>query len=320
MKQLFFQHGRGIEITFFGLLAHAEVPPPVLNYISVKNVRAHIERIVFLGTLLPVDGFILGKYLPGQKHANGFSADKARAYHPGLYLQYVLQGKVRPRQGKHLLVLGYQDIAETVHQLLLFLLGSRFLYEFFRFEEQPVPVIKIPPGPFRTGFIYMRKDPRGIDAVSDGNVLVLVPEMRQEHGRRITVPDLQRVYVILAVTVISIYQKLRCLPDTRYGLERMTVPQEGKIGDGLQLVKERARYHEEVAHHKIRRPRRKEFGQAVEHVISAYAFFGYYLVDLGGKGLEPGTGIQFVLFDPVRIFQQGFMRREPDIYDLFVLV
>ena len=137
--------------------------------------------------------------------------------------------------------------------------------------------------------------------------------MRQKHGRRIPLPHLQRMHIVISFNVIELQKQLSRLPNPGNRIIGVSVPDQRKIGDGIQLIQIRAGHLKEVSNHQIRMPGIQKKGQAVEHIEGVQPRLCDNIPDLGSKRLKALSRIH--LTDPYsfRIAQDEFMGRKPDV-------
>ena len=124
------------------------------------------------------------------------------------------------------------------------------------------------------------------------------------------------MHVQVVLRIENVQEDLRRFPDTGYGPKGMTVPQDGKIGDRIELEEVRAGDQEEVSDHQVRGPGREEIGEAVKDVKSPLAGQRGDFVHLGCESFEPGARIQFVNGDRRVRFQKRPVLGETDVNDL----
>jgi len=156
-------------------------------------------------------------------------------------------------------------------------------HKIFGFQKKLVPVIEVPLGALGPFFKNIRKDLRRIRAVRDRDEFFFLADMRQEHRRRIAVPNLQEMDIAVAMVIINIDQELGRVADAGHGPERMTAPQNTEVGDRVELVKIGAGDLEEIPDHQVIGPGREEIREAVEHIENPLPLFLCNAVDLRGK-------------------------------------
>lgn len=90
--------------------------------------------------------------------------------------------------------------------------------------------------------------------------------MREKHGGRVALPDLQRVDIQTAVVRKKVGENLSRFPDAGYSFVTMTLSEQAKPCDSVEFEQVGAGYHEKVAHHQVGRPGGLQLGQAVKDV------------------------------------------------------
>jgi hypothetical protein len=130
------------------------------------------------------------------------------------------------------------------------------------------------------------------------------------------VQDLQGPDEIPVVVVVDIEKQLGGRGDGFRGAGGVLVPEQGEIGDGLQVVQVRARQHEEVAEHLVGVPVDGKVRKAVEDVERAAAGFAEDLVHRRDEVLEPLFRIELVDRGHLAGVEQGGVAGETEVDDL----
>jgi len=127
--------------------------------------------------------------------------------------------------------------------------------------------------------------------------LLALDQVREEHGRRIPLPDLEGMDIQLAIDLIKVEQQLGCLADPGNRRIGGDIADNCKIGDRVQLVEIRAGHFEEIADHQVRMPVLEQIGQAVKDIKGLFTGRLDQMMDLGGKAFEALAGIEQVDLD-----------------------
>ena len=167
---------------------------------------------------------------PREQHAAGFAADRAGADHTLVDAEVVLRGEMAQNQLRHALLTRDEQAAHIRQTVLaqhpLFVLHAREGKEalpavqmLFGVREILADLIK----PADGVTLRQRDKPRAVKSV------------RLEHGRRVAVPDLERLDIVGAVAAVDIEQNLRGRTDAADGVVRMPSADDREVCHGIQL-------------------------------------------------------------------------------------
>ncbi len=218
-------------------------------------------------------------------------------------------------QGEDPFVAADQVPADMLHHLRLLLLGVRIGGKAFGLEEKTVPVVELALG--AVGAVPGEGAEKGgrFEAVGQGDELLALLPVRQEHGRRAPLPDLQGVDMKTPVVFVDIDEDLGGVPDSFYRLVGVPVAKDGEIGDCIEFEKVGACNPEKVPHHVVGGPGGEKVRKAIENQEGVLPFFGEDGVNAGGEGFEAEGWIEAVDGDRRRSADKGFMVPEAHIND-----
>ena len=126
---------------------------------------------------------------------------------------------------------------------------------------------------------------------------LVLDQVREEHRRRIALPDLERMDVEFAVDLVEVQKQLGRFADPGNRRIGGDIADNCKIGDRVQLVEIRAGHFEEIADHQVRMPVLQQVRQAVKDIKGLFAGRLDQMMDLGGKAFEALAGIEQVDLD-----------------------
>ncbi|MHC4991879.1 MAG: hypothetical protein ACYTGC_12955 [Planctomycetota bacterium] len=128
--------------------------------------------------------------------------------------------------------------------------------------------------------------------------------------------DLQGPDEVPVIVVEDVEEQLGGRRDGLGGAGRVLVPEQGEVGDGLQVVQVRACQHEEVAEHLVGVPVHGKVGQAVEDVERPAAGFTQDIVNGGDEVLEALLRIELVDCGHLAFVEQGGVVGEAEVDEL----
>src|SRR6056297_777466 len=137
----------------------------------------------------------------------------------------------------------------------------------------------------------------------------------QKHGRRMALPDLERLNVKMVFVAEDINQHLGGIADLFNRAEGMTAADQGKIGNGIKIKQIGAGNTEKIGDHMIGGPGRKQLGEAVKNIEGLLALGGNDLINLTGKRLKTFFRIDLMDLDLGRFSQQRQMVTKAHVVD-----
>ena len=140
--------------------------------------------------------------------------------------------------------------------------------------------------------------------------------VREKHRVGVTLPHLLRADVDVLFVRINVEEKLRRVEDFVDCLHGVFAPDDREKCDRVEYKKKRTGHPKKVAHHKVRRPGRLEFGEAVEYVECVLAFLLNYVVNIDRKSLESVRQGNVDGFDFRTWFDERFVRCESEVNDV----
>ncbi|OPZ59164.1 MAG: hypothetical protein BWY87_01139 [Deltaproteobacteria bacterium ADurb.Bin510] len=304
MQQALAQFAGRQKVALGGLVLHVELPEAVLHDVGVEDVRAYEVGVVGFEDVGRTQFRRSLDDLAGQQHADGLAAHEAGADQAVLELDEVGQAQEALGQLEDTLVAADDDPAELVqHGGALGRLAV--VQQVFGLQEELVEEVQVAAGAFQARALDVVDEARGVTALGHGLEQFAFLIVREEHGGRVAVLDLERVYEAFAAIVVEVDQHLGGLVDARDGLVVVAVSDQAEVGHGVELEEVGAGDHEEVADHQVGGPGREQVGEAVKDVEGLAALDGGDGVDLLREEFEAAGGAQLAALDAFVLVQDG---------------
>ncbi len=141
-----------------------------------------------------------------------------------------------------------------VDHLLLFFWRNFLGVQFLGLQKEAMPVVEATTARVLNLAIRVGQEFGGFKAVGQRDETVAGLTVRQEHGRRMPLPDLERMDKALSLTIMQFQQNLGRFTNPGDGLVGMAVTQQGKVCHGIEPEQVRAGHLEKVGDHVIGDP------------------------------------------------------------------
>ena len=132
---------------------------------------------------------------PRQQHTDRLAADKPGANHARFVGKQISECEITPRQVEDIVFTTNQVTTKMFHHLFLLLLRDIFRIQFLGLQKEAMPVIKTTTTGILDLAIGFRQKLGCFKTVGKGDKAVTGLSMRQEHGRGMSLPDLEWVNI-----------------------------------------------------------------------------------------------------------------------------
>ena len=263
----------------------------------------------------PALGIVLQQDAACQQHPDRLAADVAAADHACADLNEVLQAEIAAGERDDALVAADQDRIELLEHSTASLAVGVLVQHLGGIEKETIPIVELALRGLAFAPLEVRVESGRVAAVDHGAKRLALVNMRQEHGRRLALPDLDRLQVAAAFGPSDIDQNLRGLADACHGGVAVAAREQAEIGNRVEPIKVGTDDLEEIADHQVGGPGREQIGETVEDVEGAASVVRDQAVDVAGEGLEAAQGVDRDDLDARSGRDQGRMSAEAQIDD-----